>query len=379
MTGLYVHAPFCRKKCHYCDFVVTLLGSGGKNGSFFDAFEAEIAFYSPLISERVFETLYVGGGTPSTFTIPETEKFFGLLKRNFRFRPSAEISWEANPGDVGSEKAALYRHLGVTRVSLGAQSFNNNVLERANRAHYADDIEKSYQALREAGFQNINMDLMLSLPGQTLEDVKRSARELIRLNPEHVSVYELTVEDKTVFGEQLKSGALHLPGESEQVEMLIFLRDFLKQNGYRHYELLNYAKPGFESRHNLLYWANEEYLGLGPGAFSYLLGRRYRNSRSFDEYIRKAMVRDWQASDEEHLSEEKKEHESFLLALRLLDGVCVRRHSSVAIALRDEIDNLIEKGLLEQAGSRLFLSPKGQLFAETVFSELSTSKLKVNK
>jgi oxygen-independent coproporphyrinogen-3 oxidase len=302
----------------------------------------------------------------------ETKNFFSLIRGNFPLKPDAEITLEANPGDVNEEKARLYRQLGITRISLGAQSFNENTLRRINRAHGSGEIVDSFECLRNAGFQNISLDLILSLPGETLEDVKCSLSGLVCLNPEHVSVYELTIEEKTVFGLAFKEGKLKLPAEAEQIETLSFTRDFLEEKGFRRYELLSYAKPGFESRHNLLYWANQDYLGLGPGAFSYFDGRRFRNSATFEEYVTKIENNDWSAQEEETLTPEKKEIESFLLALRLAKGADRKRFASLLPKYNGIIEDLMGKELLSQTEEYLQLTQKGQLLAETVFSELSS-------
>jgi oxygen-independent coproporphyrinogen-3 oxidase len=371
MIGLYVHIPFCEKKCHYCNFIVTGLGPSAKRDRFFAALGREIDHYAPRFKDTIFDTLYIGGGTPSTMTSEEAETFFSLLRRRFRVKPGAEITLEANPGDITERKAHLYREMGVNRISLGAQSFNDGTLQRLNRAHGSAEIFESLDLLRGAGFRNISLDLILSLPGETLEDVKRSFHKLVELDPEHVSVYELTIEEKTVFGRAFKEGRLGLPAEEKQIKMLSFARDFLEEKGFRRYELLSYAKPGFESRHNLLYWENEDYLGLGPGAFSYFGGRRFRNSASFEEYIAKIENEDWSAHEEESLTPAKKEIESFLLALRLRDGASRDRFASLPACYNGTIENLIDKGLLAQDECRIRLTPRGQFFAETVFTELS--------
>ncbi|MGH7197263.1 MAG: radical SAM family heme chaperone HemW [Candidatus Omnitrophota bacterium] len=371
MTGLYVHIPFCKKKCHYCNFVITGSGPLADRERFFSALEMEIVHYVPRFADVVFDTLYVGGGTPSTMTLEETVKFFGLIRKNFRVKPEAEITLEVNPGDVGAEKARLYRELGVNRVSLGAQSFNEVTLKRINRAHGPGEITESFAHLRKAGFQNINLDLILSLPDEGLEDVQYSLERLAALGPEHVSVYELTIEDKTVFGQEFKTGKLRLPPEEGQIQHLSFTQNFLQDKGFHRYELLNYAKPCFESRHNLLYWANENYLGLGPGAFSYFDGRRFRNSASFEEYVAKIEKDDWSAFEEETLTPEKMETESFLLALRLCDGADRGRFAPLLSRYNGTIEDLVDKGLLSQNEKTIRLTSQGQLLAETVFSELS--------
>ena len=331
----------------------------------------EVGYHRRRFETTVFDTLYLGGGTPSLLEVGDSERLFNLLRENFRFKNGAEVTLEANPGDVDARKAALYKKLGVTRVSLGAQSFNDATLEAINRTHRAQDTLRSFNVLREAGFANLSLDLMLALPGEDLDAVGKSVTELLRLGPEHVSVYELTVEEKTVFGRLSREGKLRLPDETLQTQMLGFTRRTLKEAGYRHYELLNYARPGFESRHNLLYWANAEYLGLGPGAFSYFGGRRFRYSADVDGYFSKIKEGDWSAHETETLTPEKKEVESLLLALRLIEGADAARFKSLMQRSAGRIEDLKAKGLLETVGARLRLSERGQFLAETVFAELS--------
>ena len=372
MTGLYIHVPFCRKKCHYCNFVIAPAGPDASHRVFLDALEKEATHAAPRFSETIFDTVYLGGGTPSTLRAGEFERLFRILKMHFFWKKEAELTCEVNPGDVDLDRAFLLKGFGINRVSLGAQSFHDETLQRLNRAHNAGEIESSFRALRDAGFKNISMDLMLSLPGESWELAHASLEQAVALGPEHISLYELTLEEKTVFGRLHHEGKLELPGEEEQLEMLSKARLFLQEAGYRHYELLNYAKPGFESRHNLLYWANEDYLGLGPGATSYFDGRRFKNSDSYEQYQEKIMRDDWSAREEEVLDEQKKETESFLLALRLTEGADAGRFRSMLERRKDEIDSLCEKGLLSVDDDKIRLSSRGQFMAETVFTELSS-------
>jgi oxygen-independent coproporphyrinogen-3 oxidase len=371
MPGLYVHLPFCARKCHYCNFVVTTSASLPRRERFFSALEKEIGRHAPDFFTRPFDTLYLGGGTPSFFSNEELERLLNLLRRNFRWAADTEITLEANPGDLDAEKARLLKKHGVNRVSLGAQSFHTGTLKRINRSHDAPAIGKSFRVLREAGFRNISLDLILSLPGESLDHVKESLEKLVELGPEHASLYELTVEDHTVFGRRRQRGQLALPDEEKQLAMLSLAREYLKANGYFHYELLSYAKKGYESRHNLIYWANGEYLGLGPAAYSCIAGRRFRNSLSVEEYLRKIETGDWTAAEEEVLGPEKRTVESLLLALRLSEGADMDRFAALSESTAQSIRKLEAQGLLTQNRHRLCLTPRGQLFAESVFTELS--------
>jgi oxygen-independent coproporphyrinogen-3 oxidase len=371
MIGLYIHVPFCLKKCHYCDFVTTSSGDAEKHTTFLSAFKKECERYAKKFDNRVFDTLYVGGGTPSALSIAETQGLFEVIHAQFKIKPGAEVTWEANPGEVDGAKAEIYRKLGINRVSLGAQSFKDKTLQAINRDHGAREIQTSFDHLRSAGIRNINLDLILYLPGETRNDLLYSLESLAALDPEHVSIYELSIEEGTVFGQKAKKGELSLPSEEEQLETLSVVRNFLKEKDYTHYELLNYAKPGFESAHNRLYWANEEVLGLGPGAYSYTSGRRSRFVTSHEDYLKKIARGDWTCAEEETLTTDKKEIESFILALRLTQGAETARFAETSKKLSKNIGSLEEAGLLERIPGRIRLTPRGQLLAETVFSQLS--------
>lgn len=371
MTGLYLHIPFCIKKCHYCNFVISTSRSEDKETQFLSCLEKEMAHHGDRFQNISFETLYLGGGTPSSLSEKALQKLLSLIVSHFKFKKGAEMTCEVNPGDLDEKKIRVLKEFGVRRISLGAQTFNDETLKRLNRAHGAEDTLRSFDLLRKSGFQNINMDFILSLPGETIEDMKHSLGKAVKLGVEHVSLYELTIEEHTVFGDQHRKGKLGLPDEDTQMKLLSFARDFLEQNNFEHYELLNYAKPGFRSRHNMLYWANEDYLGLGPGAFSYFDGRRFRSSAGVDEYLEKMRHGDWTPHEEETLTPEKKEIESLLLALRLSEGATVKKFRTILQKLKNSVSQLERQGLLVQDPRSLRLSPRGQFLAETVFSELS--------
>ena len=373
MPGLYVHIPFCVKKCHYCNFVIALTGQGDRETKFLDLFKKEVLHYAPELKNRVFDTLYLGGGTPSVLSQDQLGDIFSFLRSHFHFKKNAEVTLEANPDDINPSKANFFKKIGVGRVSLGAQSFHDKTLKKMNRAHKAAQIDEAFGNLREAKMASINLDLMLSLPEETMEDLEFSLEELRRLDPDHVSLYELVVEEKTVFKILSEQGKLKLPEEDLQVQMLVAARAFLKKQGWRQYELLNYSKPGHESKHNQIYWKNEEYLGLGPGAFSYLNGKRFQLSESFKQYTQKVSQEDWSPSQAEVLTPEKKEIESFLLALRTVEGVDTIRFKKLIKKSALLIQDLCQNNLLRQKEGKIQLTDQGQLFAETIFSEFSSS------
>lgn len=371
MLGLYVHVPFCAKHCHYCNFVITTASSSDAYAAFAAALAKEAGSYKNQFVGRSFDTLYLGGGTPSRLPAAVIGPLLDRVRSCFDISGDAEITLEANPSDVSSETAILWRQKGINRISLGAQSFNDRTLRALNRDHTCQDTRAAVRILRDKGFGNISLDLMLALPDESPDEAGYSLESALELRPEHISLYELTIEQGTVFGELRRKKRLNLPTEDDAVQMLLQTRRRLQEAGYLQYELLSYAKPGFESRHNGLYWRQEPYLGLGPGAFSYINGERYRLSRTVEEYHAKLAVEDWTRAESEVLSGFQKESERLLLALRFLAGVRVSDFEAVLRQKEPFINELIRDGLLENAEGRLRLTPKGSLFAETVFSKLS--------
>lgn len=373
MLGLYIHIPFCAKKCHYCNFVITTRSSKDVVSGFLENLDKEIRRQKKKYALGVFDTLYLGGGTPSRLGEDGTRRLFDLIHKHFSFKSDAESTVEANPADLSGPLCDLYKKVKINRVSLGAQSFQDALLQKLNRDHTAADTQRAMDRLRAAGIFNISIDIILSLPGQTKRHLEKDLAAVGKLKPSHVSLYELVIEEKTAFSKWLKEGRLRLPSEERSLEFLTFYRASLSQKGYEHYELLSYAIPGAQSKHNKLYWANEPYLGLGPGAFSYLDGERFQLASSVLEYNQKIQESDWAYSESEKLSAEEKMQESFILALRLMKGADLSKFRPLLGSLSGEIAQMKQESLLIEEAGHLHLTEKGNLFAETVFSRLSKS------
>ena len=364
--GLYVHIPFCLKKCHYCDFVITTKRDSATKQSFFSAFEAELAHSVSKYGKLQFDTVYFGGGTPSALEPDEFEHIYDLLSRAFEFKPGFEFTVEVNPGDISPAKIEAYRKLGVNRVSLGVQAFQEHLLKDMNRPHGTEEVNRTVEVLRQAGLTNISMDMILLLPNQTVADIEETLKRLLELNPNQISVYDLDVHERTVYGQRRREGRLKLASEAEHAVMAEQVVQGLESAGFIHYELSNFAKPGFESRHNLIYWKNQSYLGLGPGAFSYMNGIRYQFSDSVDGYFRKTLARDWTNQTEDRLKEEEIEKESLLTGIRLKEGMDLRRLALLREKTEKAAEIYIQEGLLEKDGFRLKFTVKGKLVAETI-------------
>lgn len=365
--GLYVHIPFCLKKCHYCDFVITTKRGPSDREDFFKALFAEIENVFKVRGRLTFSTFYLGGGTPSALSSEEMSALVHKIKEHFDFSPDFEFTCEVNPGDTDGQKLESYKKLGINRVSLGVQSFQDRLLEDMGRPHTVADILKTHQLLKETGFENISFDLINGLPTQTLAEFKESLEKLAKMNASQLSLYDLDVHEKTVYGLRRREGRLPVPNEDVRAEMYEAAQKIMTGAGYHHYEISTFAKPGFESRHNLLYWHNREYLGLGPGAFSYLEGVRYQFSSDVRGYLEKCKTGNWESESRDVLTDEEKEKETLFTGLRLLKGVDMNLFSVIRAKLLQKLEETKPYGLFDLREERLYLTPKGRALAERSF------------
>lgn len=372
--GIYVHIPFCARKCYYCDFNSYALDRAAVR-SFLRALDAEIALYERMLEEGVsFDTLYIGGGTPTALSGGDLSQLVRRITGAFPFKEGAEITCEANPGSSNSEKFAALREAGVNRLSLGVQSFDGELLLRLGRDHSVEDVRKSVRAAREAGFDNLNLDLMFALPGQTLADWEATLKAALELAPEHLSCYSLIVEEGTPFGERHARGELDLPGEESERAMFDAAISTLISAGFVHYEISNFALPGRESRHNQIYWRVEPYLGLGPGAHGYWDGVRYANVRLPAEYAAVLAAGKRPVESERAIPPEEEIEDALIFGLRLLGGVGRERFRErfgrdVLEAYPGVIERLEARGLLEVTEEAVKLTPAALPVANHVFVE----------
>jgi len=337
---------------------------------FFEAVSAEIKHARDRYGPLSWDTFYLGGGTPSSLSIPELHRMIEGVQAAFQFNAGYEFTCEFNPGDGDEAKLKALHESGVNRISLGCQSFRDSLLKRLGRRHTVRDIEETVEKIRQAGISNISFDLMLRLPGQTVEDFQDSVEQCIALGASQVSLYDLEVHEGTPFGQYRKEGQLNLPGEEEHARMYEIAIERLTAAGYGHYEISNFAKPGLASRHNLIYWHNQEYLGVGPGAFTYLNGIRSQLAPDLERYLEKCKVLDWKNDTEDRLSEEEKETETLVTGLRLSEGVVPALFPKIYPAIKDRLKTLQEEGLLEISGETRRLSTRGKFLSEDVFSFL---------
>ena len=315
--SLYIHIPFCVRKCGYCDFLSAPADEKARD-RYVQALLMEIERYRGTeTADRKIKTLYIGGGTPSILSVNQLDCIIQKIKCTFNFCDDIEASMEMNPGTVSKEKCRALYQMGINRLSIGLQSTNDMELKTLGRIHSYEDFLNTYTWCREAGFQNINVDLMAALPYQTVESYTTGLRKIIRLAPEHISAYSLILEEGTPFYQKYNSGCYPLPDEEQERLMYRKTEQILAQAGYERYEISNYAKKGYACRHNLVYWQGGDYLGLGLGSSSYMDGVRFHNTTDFETYVNQGAY----VEDREVLSVQAKMEEFMFLGLRVMAGV----------------------------------------------------------
>jgi putative oxygen-independent coproporphyrinogen III oxidase len=358
-AGLYVHIPFCLTRCGYCDFNA-YAGLDHLAGPYVDAVCQEAAIAAKDWSGVPFASIFFGGGTPTTLP-PDT---IGTLIRSFReffvFLPGAEITCEANPDTVDVSSLLSLRGSGVSRLSLGVQSFDTEVLASLQRLHSANSARRAYGAAREAGFNDVNLDLIYGAEDETLDSWRRTVEEAVALRPEHLSCYALTVEPNTMLGRQVAAGIARAPDPDRQADMYELACETLSSAGYVHYEVSNWALPGRECLHNLGYWEGRPYLGLGAGAHSFRAGRRWWNLRPPHQYMENVAGKGLPIGGEERIIGSEAELEALLLGLRLNRGV------PGSLVPPEVAEDLIGRGLARFRGTRFALTDRGMLLASEV-------------
>ena len=374
--GLYVHIPFCIKKCNYCDFLSAPADDATKK-RYVDALCKEIEGYKELAKEYEPATIYFGGGTPSVLSIPLLGQIMDVIQKSFSVNQAAEITMEINPGTVTADKLKSYREMGINRLSIGVQSAKAEELNLLGRIHSFEDAKNTVQWAREAGFENISLDLISALPGQTLEDYESNVEAILSLHPEHISSYSLIVEEGTPFYEQYGEGAVKeadLPEEETDRAMYAYTKKRLAEAGYERYEISNYAKPGFESRHNSSYWTGTEYLGFGLGASSLITNARYHNETDLATYIKEVEEGKDVRREIERLIREELMEEFMILGLRRMCGISraefqTRFGRPLETVYGSALQKLKKQGLLTVEGDRVSLTELGIDVSNQVFVE----------
>jgi len=373
--GLYIHVPFCIKKCSYCDFV-SYPYEAGLAASYVHALGKEMALHAEGMTaqQRTVRSVYLGGGTPTVLSGEQIASIMEGCRRHFNFTGDVEVTVECNPGTVDLAKLKIIKEAGVNRLSMGVQAYQQKMLSRLGRIHTWKQVVEAVSRCREAGFENLSLDLMFGIPGQTMAHWKETLKRVLELSPQHISAYNLKIEPDTPLHRDITSGYLVPCDEGLEVEMYWYTIDFLTGHGFNHYEISNFALPCREAQHNLLYWHNEEYLGLGPAAHSMLGNSRFSNVENVESYIRRLNNNSPVITEKRVLTWEEQVSETVFLALRLTGGIDLKAFEqrfggSLFDIFRQQIGKLVRLGLLEKNDNNLKITKKGLPLANEVFLE----------
>lgn len=375
--GLYIHIPFCKQKCYYCDFI-SYSDQKEKIEKYINALTKEIELESNKYKKEEYEisTIYLGGGTPSFLESKYIENIMDIVKEYYNIKNDAEITIEINPGTVNKDKLEHYKQIGINRISIGLQSTKNELLKQIGRIHTYEEFLNCYELARKVGFKNINVDLIIGIPNQTLEDVDEALNKIIELNPEHISLYSLIVEENTIIEKMIRKKEISLPEEEIERKMYWKSKNKLEENNYIHYEISNFAKEGYISKHNYNCWKQKEYLGFGIAAHSYIENNRYCNIDLLDKYI--SNIENEKIENNRTIceiqTEEEKQKEYMLLGLRTIEGVNIQEFKNKFIEnpiylFRKQLEKLVKEDLIEIDLNQIKLTTKGLDLANIVWEE----------
>lgn len=379
VAGIYIHVPFCIRKCPYCDFYSTDNLGQIEGYTWAITREAEARAYE--LEGYTIQSIYLGGGTPSLLTPTQLKRMMEPLRKHYEVLPDAEVTIECNPGDLSSASLEAYLSCGINRFSLGAQSFQPHLLKQLGRRHTAEDTFRMYGYLRELGVENISLDLIYGIPGESLEDLEEDLNTLLELDPEHISTYHLIFEEGTPFTRQLERGTLKELPEEESVEMTRLVQESLRRGGYEHYEISNFAKKvhtstpekSYQSRHNSSYWQGIPYIGLGPSAHSYLHPWRSANPADVHQY-NSALIHGARFLPRtfEQIGKEEQIEEYILTRLRCREGIHLPTLHTLGKELQPQlVEHYIQKGWLQANNGYLSLTEAGILFADYIILQLA--------
>lgn len=369
--GLYIHIPFCIKKCNYCDFLSAPATTQVQN-AYMDILQKEIEKKATEYRDFAVDTVFIGGGTPTSVPYEKIVELLLTLKENFKLEKDCEITMECNPGTVTKEALSAYKKAGINRLSIGLQSTDNGLLKKLGRIHTYEQFLDTFLWAREVGFENINVDVMSALPNQSLTQYEDTLQKIVDLGVEHISAYSLIVEEGTPFFEWYENGNLTLPNEDTEREMYYKTEEILAAAGFRRYEISNYAKKGFESRHNIKYWVRKPYIGLGLGASSFFGNMRYKNVSKLSDYMDNAGY--MQKEETEQLTKNDAMEEFMFLGLRLMEGVSKTEFlayfgTNIENVYGEVLTKLKKQDLIEEKNDRIFLTKYGIDVSNTVLSE----------
>lgn len=371
MTSAYIHIPFCEHICYYCDFNKVFL-KGQPVDEYIEALIKEIKLTQLKHPTKRAETIYIGGGTPTTLTAKQLDRLLAGVREELPFVAGDEFTVEANPGDLTVEKLAVMKNYDVNRLSMGVQSFDDRLLKKIGRKHSVQDVYDTMKVLEKADMTNVSIDLIYALPGQSFENFEDTLDKAIALDLPHYSMYSLILENKTMFNNWARQGRLNLPTEDEEGDMFELATRKMAAAGRPKYEVSNFALPGHESQHNLVYWNNDHYYGIGAGASGYIGDERYRNHGPIQHYLEPLRNDQLPIIETEQLSQKQKMEEEMFLGLRKIKGIsrdhfADRYEQTLASVYEKEITGLIEEGLLQENKGFISLTDKGMILGNTVF------------
>lgn len=374
--GLYIHIPFCDHICTYCDFP-KLMTKGQRHDEYIQALLVELKAYEQRVGFHELESIYIGGGTPTALSVKQIQPLFDYLHEAINMKQIVEFSIEANPENLTEEKVKYLLSQQISRFSLGVQTFHETLLKRIGRQHGSQHVEQAVATLKANGMNNINLDLIYAIPGQTIEQLKEDLAKALSLDVEHISAYSLIVEEHTQLYLAYMKDQLKLTDNDIEAKMYEIVIETLTKHGYQHYEISNFAKS-VPSLHNQWYWKNETYIGTGLGAHGYIDGSRYHNTRSINTYIELLQKGDLPIVESHLLSKEEKIEEEMFLGLRLLEGINLKSIShkyeiDVEALYEQALKKLIAAGDLERVGSQIRLTRQGLLMANDVFEQFLLS------
>ena len=366
--GLYVHIPICKRKCNYCDFCSYRESDADWREEYIDALCREIKSYQG--KGIAVDTLFIGGGTPSLLSASELSLIIHCIDECFDLSDDLEFTLEANPGAINQNTLSEFVALGVNRLSIGLQSIHENEMKILGRIHSFEDFKELYRFARECGVKNINVDLMYGIPEQTIDSLNETLDEIIKLSPEHISLYGLILEEGTPFYEM--KDRLPIPDEDTECDMYFLSANRLRAAGYSHYEISNYSRVGLECRHNLKYWRNQEYIGFGVAAYSYFEGKRSGNSRNISEYLSDCRTK---YLKEETVDSENEAYEYVMLRLRLSEGFLLsdyfaRFGKDFLMGREETVKRFVNAGYIKLCDGRISLTESGFYVSNTILTEL---------
>lgn len=369
--SVYIHIPFCEQICHYCDFNKFYIQYQPVD-EYLSALEKEMESSFQRYSNEHVENIFIGGGTPTALTTKQVDRLMNIIHKMLDMRQIKEFTVEANPDNLTNDKLSVLKNAQVNRLSIGVQTFHEDLLKKIGRTHTNEVVLTALRKAREFNFQNISIDLIYGLPGQSIEDFKETLEIALSLDLQHYSTYSLIVEPKTVFYNLWRKGKLSLPPQDEEAKMYELLIEKMELKGLSQYEISNFAKKGFESKHNITYWDNEEYFGFGAGAHSYVNGVRRVNIGVLKKYISTINEHQFPYLSEHTVTKVEKMEEEMFLGLRKIKGVSKERfHEKFSLSLEDvfgkQIDEQKKKGLLAENGGYIYLTHKGKLLGNEVF------------